>query len=91
MTTTTLAGEESSAVAEAMALLPDNREAQLMGLAERLRCCLNNGEENLGHVEEELLRGGQELMRQVLEKAAQAKAAGVPPRCPGVRPAVASG
>ena len=74
--------EETSAAAEAVALLPVEREAQLMGLANRMQRCVSSAEENLGQMEEELLRGGQELMRQMLEKAAQAKAAAVPPRCP---------
>jgi len=80
--TTTLAMEESSAVAAAAALLPEEGEAQWLGLAERMQRCVNRAEENLGHLEEQLLRGGHELMRQMLEKAAQAKAAAVPPRCP---------
>ena len=72
--------EETSAAAEAVALLPVEREAQLMGLANRMQRCVSSAEENLGQMEEELRRGGQELMRQMLEKAAQAKAAAVPPR-----------
>lgn len=77
-----MAMEESSAAAEAVALLPEDREAQWLGVAERMQRCVNSAEENLGHLEEQLLRGSHELMRQMLEKAAQAKAAAVPPRCP---------
>jgi hypothetical protein len=80
--TTSLMLEKTSAVAEAVALLPVQREAQLMGLANRMQRCVKCAEENLGNMEEELLRGGHELMRQMLEQAAQAKAAAVPPRCP---------
>jgi len=82
MTNTTLAIEESSVAGEAVALLPEAREAQLMGLAQRVWRCVNSAEENLGQMEEELLRGSHELMRQMLGKAAQAKASAVPPRCP---------
>jgi hypothetical protein len=82
MSTTLTLGEESSAAAEAVALLPEQRETQWMGLAGRMQRCVNSAGENLGHMEEELLRGSHELMRQMLEKAAQAKADGVPPRCP---------
>ena len=55
------------------------------------RCCwawrdgspvLVLADENLGHMEEELLRGSHELFRQTLEKAAQQKADAVPPVCP---------
>ena len=36
----------------------------------------------MGHMEEELLRGGHEVFRQMLEKAAQLKADQAPPLCP---------
>lgn len=45
---TLLMTEESSAAAEAVALLPVQREAQLMGLANRVQRCVNSAEDNLG-------------------------------------------
>lgn len=77
-----LKGDESSAVAGTVALLAVETLEQLVGLVNRVERCVNSAEENLGHMEEELLREGHEVMRQLLEKAAQAKAAAVPPRCP---------
>lgn len=41
--------------------------------------CADHG---MGHLEEQLTVGTQELQRQALERAAQAKAAATPPRCP---------
>ena len=38
--------------------------------------------QDLGHMEEHLLRGGQEIFRQMLEKGAQLKADQAPPICP---------
>jgi len=63
-------------------LLPSGREALLQGLGRPLHQSLCAADQNLGHLEEELLRGGQELFRQRLEKAAQQKADGAPPLCP---------
>lgn len=63
-------------------LLPPTREALLLGLAGKLQRCLCAADENLGHLEEHLLRGGHELFRQMLEKAAQQKADAAPPLCP---------
>ncbi|MBI5766634.1 MAG: ISKra4 family transposase [Verrucomicrobia bacterium] len=80
MTSNTLEAEKTSVAAEVEALLPEQREAQLMGLAKQMQRCVSSAEENLGHLEEQLLRGGHELMRQMLEKAAKADAAS--PRCP---------
>lgn len=39
-------------------------------------------DETLGHLEERVLRETREVQRQVVEKAAQVKADGVPPLCP---------
>ena len=64
------------------ALLPAERERLLLGLAGKLQRSLYAADQNLGHLEEQLLRGGQELFRQMLEKAAQQKAAAAPPLCP---------
>src|SRR5947207_2900925 len=64
------------------ALLPAERQSLLLGLAGKLHHSLCAADENLGHLEEQLLRGGHELFRQMLEKAAQQKAAAAPPLCP---------
>jgi len=40
------------------------------------------GEQNLGHLELQAARDVQELLRQALERGAQAKADGTPPLCP---------
>jgi len=63
-------------------LLPSGRESLLLGLAGGLRTSVCAADQNLGHMEEDLLRGGQELFRQMLEQAAQQKAAAAPPLCP---------
>ena len=63
-------------------LLPAGREALLQGLSRQLHQSLSAADENLGHLEEQLLRGGQELFRQMLAKAAQQKADSAPPLCP---------
>jgi hypothetical protein len=54
----------------------------LLGLAGKLHHSLHAADENLGHLDEQLLRGGHELFRQMLESAAQQKAAAAPPLCP---------
>ena len=61
---------------------PAGREALLQGLGRQLHRSLGAADQNLGHLEEQLLRGGQELFRPMLEKAAQQKAASAPPLCP---------
>jgi len=63
-------------------LLPADFKSLLMGLAGKLYDSLCAADENLGHLEEELLRGGHEVFRQMLEKAAQQKADAAPPLCP---------
>ena len=63
-------------------LLPSNAESLLLKLAGRLQPSLCAADENLGHLEEQLLRGGHEVFRQMLEKAAQQKANAAPPLCP---------
>jgi hypothetical protein len=62
--------------------LPPQREELLRGLAGQLQDSARAADQNLGHLEEQLLRGGHELFRQMLEKAAQQKAAAAPPLCP---------
>ena len=63
-------------------LLPPQREHLLRGLAGQLHGSACAAGQNLGHLEEALLRGGPELFRQMLEKAAQQKATAAPPLCP---------
>lgn len=64
------------------ARLPKEREGLWLGLAGRLHRSLCAADQDLGHLEEELLRGGQEVFRQMLEQAAQQKADAAPPQCP---------
>lgn len=64
------------------ALLPVPSESLLRGLAGQLQDSALCAKEHLGHMEEELLRGGHELLRQMLEKGAQLKAGQAPPLCP---------
>ena len=63
-------------------LMPWARERLLLSLAGGLRDSVCAADQNLGHMEEDLLRGGHELFRQMLEQAAQQKAAAAPPLCP---------
>src|SRR6185436_453289 len=64
------------------ALLPPEPEALLLAMAKRVERSVCAADENLGHLEEELLCGGQEVLCQMLEKAAQQKADAAPPLCP---------
>src|SRR5271163_3734015 len=43
---------------------------------------MHASQETLGHIEERVLRETREVQRQIVEKAAQAKADGIPPLCP---------
>ena len=63
-------------------LLPVDASSLLRRVAVRLHHSVCAADQNLGHLEEELLRGGQEIFRQMLEKAAQQKADAAPPLCP---------
>jgi Uncharacterised protein family (UPF0236) len=63
-------------------LLPAQPEQLLCGLAGQLHDSALCAGEHLGHMEEDLLRGGHELFRQMLEKGAQLKADQAPPLCP---------
>ena len=72
----------SQVTAVSETLLPAARESLLLGLAGQLHGSLGAADQNLGHLEEQLLRGGHELFRQMLEKAAQQKADVAPPLCP---------
>ncbi len=47
--------------------LPAQRESLLRGLAGQLLASTRAADQNLGHLEEQLLRGGHELFRQMLE------------------------
>jgi len=66
----------------AAGLLPQRPDTLLLKLAQRVRDSVCAADQNLGHLEEELLLGGQEVFRQLLEKAAQQKADAAPPLCP---------
>lgn len=67
---------------ELEALLPAQSERLLCGLAGQMHDSAYCADEDLGHMEEKLLRGGHEVFRQMLEKAAQLKADQAPPLCP---------
>ena len=62
--------------------LPPQRESLLRALAGQLRTSTHATDQNLGHLEEQLLHSGHELFRQMLEQAAHAQAAAAPPLCP---------
>ena len=64
------------------ALLPAQPGEVLFGVAKRVHDSACAADQNLGHLEEELLRSGHEVFRQILEKAAQPKADAAPPLCP---------
>ena len=51
--------------------MPAQRESLLRGLVGQLQASTRAADQNLGHLEEQLLRNGHELFRQMLEKAAQ--------------------
>jgi len=54
----------------------------LSGMEATLERTLRCADQGMGQLEEQLPVGTQELQRQVLERAAQAKADATPPRCP---------
>ncbi|HEX3719147.1 MAG TPA: hypothetical protein VH595_14415, partial [Verrucomicrobiae bacterium] len=64
------------------ALLPAQPERLLGGLAGQMHNSALCADQDLGHMEEQLLRGGHEVFRQMLEKGAQLKADQAPPTCP---------
>jgi hypothetical protein len=64
------------------ALLPVEPERLLCGLAGQMHDSALSADQDLGHMEEQLLRGGHEVFRQMLEKGAQLKADQAPPICP---------
>ena len=59
---------------ELEALLPAEPERLLCGLAKPMHDSALCADQDLGHMEEHLLRGGHEVFRQMLEKGAQLKA-----------------
>jgi hypothetical protein len=64
------------------ALLPAEPERLPCGLAGQMHDSGLCAGQDLGHMEEQLLRGGHEVFRQMLEKGAQLKAEQAPPLCP---------
>jgi hypothetical protein len=83
MTTTLKVGLASDTTTDPVAaLLPAEPGQLLLGVAKRVHDSACAADQNLGHLEEELLRGGHEVFRQMLEKAAQQKADAAPPLCP---------
>jgi len=83
MTTTLEVPRKPTPATDTVATLwPAQTEDLLRALAGRVRDSVCAAEQNLGHLEEELRRGGHELFRQMLEKAAQQKADATPPLCP---------
>ena len=82
---TTLCGESGVSCAASEA----SSEA-LAVLAARAACALNRSiqrlvlasDQNLGHLEAQAAQDVQELLRQAIERGAQAKADGTPPLCP---------
>src|SRR5580693_3466995 len=59
---------------ELEALLPAEPERLLCGLAGQMHDSALCADQDLGHMEEQLLLGGHEVFRQMLEKGAQLKA-----------------
>src|SRR5580704_1526090 len=64
------------------ALLPGEPKRLLCGLAGQMHDSALCADQDLGHMEERLLRGGHEVFRQMLEKGAQLKADQAPPLFP---------
>lgn len=82
MTITALPSTVPKCCSDLENILPPQRESLLRAVAGQLRTSIRAADQDLGHLEEQLLRGGHELFRQMLEKAAQEKAAAAPPLCP---------
>src|SRR5271167_3701062 len=64
------------------AWLPAEPKRLLCGLAGQMQDSAFCADQDLGHMEEQLLCGGHEVFRQMLEKGAQRKAGQAPPMCP---------
>jgi hypothetical protein len=82
MTTTEMAVNFPHSDLESETLLPAESERLLRGLAGQMHGSAFCADQDLGHMEEQLLRGGHEVFRQMLEKGAQLKADQAPPVCP---------
>ncbi len=67
---------------EIEALLPADHECLLGSLAGQMQSSALCADQDLGHMEEHLLRRGHEILRQMLAKGAQLKADQAPPICP---------
>ena len=63
------------------AMLPDDTKRLLGGLAGQMQSSALCADQDLGHMEEHLLRGGNEILGRMLEKGAQLKADQAPPSC----------
>lgn len=64
------------------AMWPQQADALLVKVAQRVHDSVCAADQNLGHLQAELLRGSHEVFRQRLEPAAQQKADATPPLCP---------
>src|SRR5512140_2012050 len=75
---------------EVSVLSSANSSEPLAVVAARATCALEAsiqrwvlaGDENLGHLEVQVGQAVQELLRQAIQRGAQAKAEATPPRCP---------
>jgi hypothetical protein len=67
---------------ELESLLPAEPKRLLCGLAGQMQDSALCADQDLGHMEEQLLHGGHEVFRQMLEKGAQLKADQAAPLCP---------
>ena len=81
-TTTEMAVSLPHSDLELESLLPAEPKRLLCGLAGQMQDSARCAGQDLGHMEEQLLRGGHEVFRQMLEKGAQLKADQAPPLCP---------
>ena len=73
MTTTEMAVSLPHSDLELEALLPGEPERLLRGLAGQMHGSALCADQDLGHMEEQLLRGGHEVFRQMLEKGRNSK------------------
>ncbi len=81
-TTTETAVSLRCSNADLETLLPADPAGLFHGLAGQMRGSALCADQDLGHMEEQLLRGGHEVFRQMLEKGARLKADQAPPLCP---------
>jgi hypothetical protein len=78
-TTRPRAAAPSSSAAEPLAVAAARLAVTLEASVVRF---LNAADQNLGHIETQVLHDTQNLQRQTVQRAAQAKADATPPRCP---------